>query len=68
MDATIGRQRCERAPKELGIDKDLGGKYAKKIEEKLRSQREPLQAQAWIAAQAQRQGCDVAQHGDLHAA
>ena len=46
MDATIGRQRCERAPKELGTDKDLGLKYAKKIEEKLRAQAEIIGKQA----------------------
>jgi len=56
MDATIGRQRCERAPKELGADKDLGLKYAKKIEEKLRAQAEivgkqagPLTVRIWFS-------------------
>ncbi len=56
MDATIGRQRCERAPKELGADKDLGLRYAEKIEEKLRTQAEivgkkagPLTVRIWFA-------------------
>lgn len=56
MDVTIGRQRCERAPKELGVDKDLGLRYAEKIEEKLRAQAEivgkkagPLTVQIWFA-------------------
>jgi integrase len=61
MDATIGRQRCERAPVELGVDKELGVKLAEKLEDKLRAQAEivgknagPLTVRRWFADWAKR--------------
>jgi integrase len=55
MDATLGKQRCERAPIQLGVDKDLAIKFAEKLEEKLRAQAEiagkkrgPLTVRTWF--------------------
>jgi len=55
MDATLGRQRCQRAPEQLGVDKELGVKFAEKLEEKFLAQAEivgkaagPLTVRRWF--------------------